>query len=132
MREHYPDLHQFGFTQLSDQVILVNRTREGQIQVFEDPVFHFSGDGKALEVREFNETALRGLLSAAGFSSIRIYTEDYPPFGIIHSESWALPIAARKGTLGLSFEATRDVVQEWADLKSKFNGEMDHLGSSLW
>jgi SAM-dependent methyltransferase len=38
MREHFPDLHQFGFAQVGDGVVLINRTRQGEIQVFEEGV----------------------------------------------------------------------------------------------
>jgi SAM-dependent methyltransferase len=132
MREHYPGLREFGFAQIGERVVLVNRTSDGAIQVFEDPVFHFSAEGPALEVREFNETALRTLLADAGFAEIRIYSEDCRLFGILHSESWALPIAARKGPRSLSSEATREVLGEWRDLKVKFNTEMQHLLRSRW
>ncbi len=67
MKEHYPDLHQFGFAQVGDEIVLVNRTRDGEMQVFERLVFHGSGPGEALEVREFNEAELNRMLSAAGF-----------------------------------------------------------------
>jgi hypothetical protein len=132
MQEHFPDLHQFGFARVGDGVILVNRTRKGEIQVFEKPVFHGSWDGSALEMREFTETDLKAMLAAAGFQDIHIYAEDYPPFGIFHAEAWSLPIAARKGPFALSFDATRDVLLEWHDLKLKFNAEMERLGHSLW
>jgi hypothetical protein len=132
MKEHFPDLHQFVFAQVGDGVLLVNRTRTGEIQVFEKPVFHGSWDGSALEMREFTERDLRATLAGAGFEDIRIYAEDYPPFGIFHAEAWSLPIAARKGPFALSFDSTRDVLLEWRDLKLKFNGEMDRLGRSPW
>jgi SAM-dependent methyltransferase len=132
MLEHFPDLHQFGFAQVGDRVVLINRTRQGEIQVFENPVFHRGWDGPALEMREFTERDLRAMLAAAGFQDIHIYSEDYPPFGIFHAEAWSLPFAARKGPFALSFDSTRDVVLEWRDLKLKFNAEMEHLGRSLW
>ena len=43
MKEHYPDLHQFGFAQVGERVVLVNRTHAGLLQVFEDLVFHGRG-----------------------------------------------------------------------------------------
>jgi SAM-dependent methyltransferase len=92
--EHYPDLHEFGFAQVGQKLVMVNRTADGKLQVFEDPVFHVGCSGEAVEAREFNETALRELISRTGFTSYRIYSEDYPPFGIVRAESWSLPIAA--------------------------------------
>ena len=34
MAEHFPELHEFGLTRVGDTVVLVNRTREGRMQVF--------------------------------------------------------------------------------------------------
>ena len=52
--EHYPDLHQFGFAEVGGKLVLVNRTPSGEMQVFEDPVFHRSAAGDSLEMREFS------------------------------------------------------------------------------
>ena len=101
------------------------------MQVFENVVFH-GGKGSTLEMREFTEDGLKGLLAGAGFSGIRIYAEDYRPFGIVRSESWSLPIAARKGEFAFSFEATRDVLEEWRDLRLKFTSEMQRLDRNFW
>ena len=67
-------------------------------QFFDNLVFH-GGKGSTLEMREFTETSLKALLAGAGFTDIRIYAEDYPPFGIVRAESWSLPIAAVEMTL---------------------------------
>jgi SAM-dependent methyltransferase len=129
--EHFPELHEFGLVQLGDGIALVNRTKTGEVQVFENVVFH-GGKGSTLEMREFTEKSLKALLAGAGFSGIRIYAEDYRPFGIVRSEAWSLPIAARKGPFAFSFEATRDVLEEWRDLRLKFTSEMKRLDGNLW
>src|SRR5262249_10621202 len=85
---HYPDLHEFGFAQVGGRFVLVNRTRTGQMQVFENPIFHVGCSGDALEMREFAETDLQSLLAGAGFRSVRIYAENYSPFGIVRTENW--------------------------------------------
>lgn len=130
--EHFPDLHQFGIAQVGDRAVLVNRTRSGELQVFENLVFHVAWGGAALEMREFSESDLKAMLAAAGFREVRLYSEDYPPFGIVRSESWSLPIAARKGEFAFSAEAAGEVVEQWRDLKQKFDAEMKHLGKSYW
>jgi len=132
MHEHYPDIYQFGFAQVGDGVVLVNRTRSGKVQVFEKPVFHGPGPGKALEMREFTETDLKQILTAAGFTNTRIYTENYLPFGIVYSEAWSLPIAARKGEFAFSVESTRAVLEEWREFRQRFDSETKALNSSLW
>jgi hypothetical protein len=131
-REHYPDLHEYGMARVGDRVVLVNRQHDGRIEVFEDLVFHFGWGQPSLELREFSESGLRGALAGTGFCEVRIYSEDYPPFGIVHGESWSLPIAARKAPFAMGIDAARDIVREWRDLKLKFNAEMDKLGESIW
>jgi SAM-dependent methyltransferase len=131
MIEHFPELHEFGLVHLGGAIALVNRTKAGQVQVFENVVFH-GGKGSTLEMREFTEDGLKALLAGAGFSTVRIYAEDYRPFGIVRSEAWSLPIAAHKGPFAFSFEATRDVLEEWRDLRLKFTSEMKRLDRNFW
>jgi SAM-dependent methyltransferase len=114
--EHYPDLHQFGFAEVAGEKVLVNRTAAGDWQVFENPVFHRGITGNSLEVREMNETALRGVLAAAGFDDVRIYSAPYPHFGVVQSEAWSLPIVARKGRFTLRPEAVLELLEEWKRL----------------
>jgi SAM-dependent methyltransferase len=115
--EHFAGLGQFGVTQVGDRVVLVNRTASGQFEVHDSLVFHFGSTGPALEMREFSESDLRADLTSAGFDEIRIYSDDDPHSGVINGESWSLPIAARKGKFAFSRDATRDVVEQWADLR---------------
>jgi SAM-dependent methyltransferase len=131
MTEHFPDLHEFGLVELGGRLALVNRTKSGEVQVFENVVFH-GGKGSTLEMREFTESSLRALLAGAGFSEVRIYAEDYRPFGIVQQEAWSLPIAARKGAFAFSAAATRDVVEEWRELRLKFDAEMKRLDCNFW
>ena len=132
MSEHFPDLHQFGFAQLGGDLVLVNRTRAGEVQVFEHPVFHISWGGASLEMREFCQADLKNLFVEAGFDDLRVHAEDYAPFGILRAESWSLPIAARKGEFVFSRDATRDVIEEWRDLNLKFHSEMRRLDRAFW
>jgi SAM-dependent methyltransferase len=111
--EHYPNLFQFGFAEIEGNTVLVNRTREGKYEVHEDPAFHLSHHGRALEVRVYSEALLRKTVTEAGFRQMKIYSDDYAPFGVLHLYQCSLPIAARKGTFSLSREATRDVMTEW-------------------
>ena len=95
-REHFPDLHDFTLARLSEKTVLVNRRRDGSIEVFEDLVFH-GGPGSTVEMRVFTEESLRDTLLGAGFSSVRVAAENLPEFGIEHAENWSLPMVARKG-----------------------------------
>lgn len=126
--EHYPDLHRFGFAEIDGKLVVVNRTRSGELQVFDNPVFHLGCSGQALEVREFSECALKALLAEAGFASVRIYGGNYAEFGIERSESWSLPMAARKGNFSLGADATREVMEHWREL----NRSVERLNRKLW
>jgi len=113
--EHFPDLHEHTVAQLGEQMVLVNRTCEGEVQVFENLVFH-GGSGATLEMREFSEAGLCNLFTAAGFQSVRIFGEDYAPFGIVRNENCSLPFAARKGEFSFSRENAAEMIENWQRL----------------
>jgi hypothetical protein len=117
--EHFAKLHQFGLAQVGDRILLVNRTAEGKIEVHENLVFHFGSSGPALEMREFSESALRSGLTAAGFSKVCIYSENDEASGIVHAESWSLPITARRGSFTFTRDAAADVLEQWAVLRKQ-------------
>jgi SAM-dependent methyltransferase len=112
--EHFPSLGEFGLAQVGGRLVLVNRTVSGQWEVHEKLVFHSGPDGPALEMREFSEADLRSGLAEAGFGDVRIYSDDDVQSGVIHNESWSLPIAARKGSFIFNRDAARDLVEQWA------------------
>lgn len=95
-REHFPDLHEYTLAAPGGRTVLINRRRDGSIEVFENLIFH-GGQGSTLEVRQFSEDSLRALLAATGFDATHVAGENVPEFGVEHSETWSLPIAARKG-----------------------------------
>jgi len=94
--EHFPDLHQYTLAAPGGKTVLVNRRRDGSLEVFEDLMFH-GGHGSTLEMRSFTESSLRAILCHAGFHEVHFTAENRPEFGIDHAETWSLPIAARKG-----------------------------------
>ena len=94
--EHFPELHDYTLAAPGGRTVLVNRRRDGSIEVFENLSFH-GGDGSTLEMRVFTEGSLREILTGAGFDEIRIAAQDVPEFGVCHSETWSLPMAGRKG-----------------------------------
>jgi SAM-dependent methyltransferase len=130
--EHFPDLYEYGLAEVGNRIVLVNRTRTDEMQVFENLNFHRSGTGRSLEMRVFSEKTLRDVLAGAGFDSVRIYAESYKPFGIVSAESWSLPIAARKGSFACGRNAMRDVIEEWRDLRAAFKREQKRVDRSLW
>ena len=94
--EHFPELHEYALASPGGRTVLVNRRRDGSLEVFENLSFH-GGDGSTLEMRVFSETSLKEIISGAGFNAVRIASEDVPEFGVLHDETSSLPIAARKG-----------------------------------
>jgi SAM-dependent methyltransferase len=94
--EHFPELHEYALAAPGGRTVLVNRRRDGSLEVFENLSFH-GGDGSTLEMRVFSETSLKEILAAAGFGGVRIASEDVPDFGVLHGETWSLPMVARKG-----------------------------------
>ncbi len=94
--EHFPELHEYGLASPGGRTVLINRQRDGAIEVFENLSFH-GGDGSTLEMRVFSEAALKEIIAGAGFASVRIASEDIPAFGVLHGETWSLPIVGRKG-----------------------------------
>jgi len=94
--EHFPELHEYALASPGGRTVLVNRRRDGDIEVFENLCFH-GGHGSTMEMRVFSEDSLKQMLTSAGFAEVRIATEDLPEFGVEHAETWSLPIIARKG-----------------------------------
>jgi len=121
--EHFPELHEYSLASPGGRTVLVNRRRDGSLEVFENLSFH-GGDGSTLEMRVFSETSLKETLRAAGFTSSRIASEDVPAFGVLHGETWSLPIVGRKGNfLPPSSEiaaAYGEIVRKAASLAQQF------------
>jgi SAM-dependent methyltransferase len=94
--EHFPELHEYALAAPGGRTVLVNRRRDGSLEVFENLSFH-GGAGSTLEMRVFTETSLKEIIAAAGFTGVHIASEDVPEFGVLHGETWSLPMAGRKG-----------------------------------
>jgi SAM-dependent methyltransferase len=115
--EHFPALSDYGLAQLRGGPVLVNRTERGELQVFDNLAFHLSGTSPALEMRRLSATQLRNVFSAAGFTDLRFYSEDYAPFGIRHVESWSLPIAARKQPLRFDPNVRSELMSQFVEMR---------------
>lgn len=78
--EHFPDLWEYGIYDFHGGKILVNRTRGGTYQVYDDLFFH-GGEGATLEMRVFCEADVLAHLRAAGFTNIKVYDKAVPAVG---------------------------------------------------
>ncbi len=124
--EHFPELHDYGVVQLNDRWVMVNRTRAGEFQVFDDLVFH-GGPGETLEIRRFNETELRAQFQRAGFGCLEIYGKNYAPFGILRSETWSLPMTARKAPFVFDRGCTAELVEQSVGRTRQLQSEVQTL-----
>lgn len=94
-QEHFPELFRWRLIEEGGKRALINQTRDGRWQRFENLVFH-GGDGTTLEFRLFCLNHLLQLLEEAGFDHVQVRREDYPPFGIVNQTRFSVPILARK------------------------------------
>src|SRR6476620_10348621 len=78
--EHFPELNKFEIFNFFKRKILVNETSNGELEVFENLIFH-GGEGSTLEMRVFAETDILKMLEMSGFHSIEIFDEPILPVG---------------------------------------------------
>ncbi|HKP03519.1 MAG TPA: methyltransferase domain-containing protein [Chthoniobacterales bacterium] len=93
--EHFPDLYDFTIIEDNGSYRLKNVTRSGEVQEFDDLIFH-GGAGATLEMRIFGEGALLQHLADAAFEAITVHRTPDFSHGIWWPEPWSLPITARR------------------------------------
>ena len=93
-REHFPDLYAYRIERQADTYVLVNRTRAGVEQRFEELVFH-GGPGSTLELRLFSKPGLAQVLADGGFTDVTFHAEPCLAHGIDWAYPWSVPITAR-------------------------------------
>lgn len=91
--EHFPELHDWSLEERHGRFRVVNTTSEGQVQIFDDVVFH-GGEGATLEMRVFARDPLLRHFAEAGFARTRIADEPFDDFGISWPEPFSVPIVA--------------------------------------
>ncbi len=99
-QEHFPNLHEFKLETRGGKRVLINRTRDGNIEEFSDLVFH-GGEGETIEMRVFSESGLLKDLQQAGFNNVQIMKDPYFEFGIYWPSPWSLPIIARANPISV-------------------------------
>lgn len=92
--EHFPNLNDYTIEIYEGEKVLINHTKEGFIEKFNNLVFH-GGEGETLEMRVFSESGLLKNLVNSGFKDIKILKEPFFEFGIYWPCSWSLPIIAK-------------------------------------
>src|SRR5256886_10727072 len=131
--ERFPELHEFALISLAGSPILINRTKDGALQIRDDLVFH-GGVGATLEMRLFSQKDLRSNLIAAGFREVRFLSEPVPRFGIAYEGGWSLPMLARKQEFTFDRRATGQFAREYnartrelADALNRYEEASDRL-----
>ena len=127
MREHFPDLHEFRVVPLGDTNVLVNRRRDGTLEVRDRLIFH-GGSGSTLEMREFGVTALRQKLTGAGFRDIHLLTENIAELGIVFDADVSQPLIARKERFALGGAARTELLDLWR----RQAAQIELAGHSRW
>jgi SAM-dependent methyltransferase len=91
--EHFPDLHEFEVVQAGESATVVNTSREGQVQTYENVRLH-GGAGLVVEMREFSLPALVGQLRLAGFAEITDWRERRSELPGVWTEDTGFPLSA--------------------------------------
>lgn len=96
--EHFPDLCTFEIVfDDGKPPKLRNETVDGEVQWFEDLIFHgAANEGAALEMRTFCERDVFKHLHFAGFANIEKANWESPEFGVRWIDNWSLPLVAQK------------------------------------
>lgn len=120
MREHFPELWEYRIALIGDKPVLINRRRDGSLELREDLIFH-GGSGATLEMREFGVTALRSKLLGAGFQSVQLLTENIPEIGVLFDHDVSQPLVARKDPFVMDLAARSQLVDAWraAELQAR-------------
>ena len=90
--EHFPELHDWQVVKFHAEYVLLNRTKDGRLEAFENLVFH-NGPGNTVELRVFSIDGLLANCEAAGFDVAM--AEDNPAYGIVW-DNWSRGIVLRK------------------------------------
>ena len=90
--EHFPALFDSHIVKWGSTYVLLNRTKEGRLEAFENLTFH-NGPGNTLEMRVFSIDGLRANCEAAGLEMT--LAEDHPDYGIVW-KPWSKGIVLRK------------------------------------
>jgi SAM-dependent methyltransferase len=113
-REHFPELHQYRTVPLAGRDVLINRRRDGTLEIRDDLVVH-GGTGESLEMREFGISALESKLRGAGFRDVHFLTANVPEWGILFDHDTSQPLLARKQPYLLDRCAQTQLFEAWRD-----------------
>ena len=112
MREHFPDLHEYRVAPLGNSAVLINRRRDGSLEIREDLAFH-GGGGDTLEMRRFGIAGIGATAIEAGFREVRYWDDNVPGIGILFDADVSQPFIARKDAFAMDSAMRTQLVEEW-------------------
>jgi SAM-dependent methyltransferase len=127
MREHFPDLHEYRVVPLGASAVLVNRRRDGALEIREDLVFH-GGGGDTLEMRRFGMAGIGAAALAAGFREVRFWNDNVPEIGILFDADVSQPWIARKDAFVVDLAVRTQLVDEWRASRRELEDERRRAG----
>lgn len=130
-REHFPELHEYRVVPLGGSPVLINRRRDGALEIREDLVFH-GGSGATLEMREFGMTELTAKLRAAGFCEVYYLTENLPEIGVLFDRDVSQPLIARKQPFLMNAAAQAQLVDVWRAAEARADVLAARMEASRW
>lgn len=133
LREHFPELHEYRVVPLGDTAVLVNRRRDGSLEVREDLVLH-GGSGATLEMREFGISALSAALLGAGFREVFCLAEDLPEIGVLFDADVSQPLVARKEPFVMGAAAVSELMDQWRAARRRLGEQretVERLGEQM-
>jgi hypothetical protein len=130
-REHFPELCEYRVVPLGGSPVLINRRRDGALEIREDLVFH-GGSGATLEMREFGMTELTARLRAAGFCEVHYLTENVPEIGVLFDCDVSQPLIARKQPFLMNAAAQAQLVAAWRAAEARAELLAARMKASRW
>jgi SAM-dependent methyltransferase len=118
MREHFPDLHEFRVVPLGNSPVLINRRRDGRLEIRDDLVFH-GGVGSTLEMRQFRVASIEEELLRTGFREVDFLVDDIPAIGVLFDRYVSQPLVARNHPFVLDSLARSQLVDLWSTSEAK-------------
>lgn len=123
-KEHFPDLYKYEIIKKGETYQLINMTKAGIQQVYDNLFFH-GGAGLTLEMRVCSERSLREEFAKAGFNEVKIHKESVPEFGIIWSHDYSLPMSASTNRVPPLFHSgKRDILTSFGTFLSSVEAHM--------
>jgi SAM-dependent methyltransferase len=127
LREHFPDLHDYRIVPLGGAPVLINRRRDGTVEISSDLKFH-GGSGATLEMRDLGLAGLEAALLRSGFREVSYLTDDIPEIGVHFDHDVSQPFIARKEPFVFDGDARRQLIERWRSERRQAAGLEARMG----